>query len=94
MSYFLKCHLLQFKKKMKNGLIGFASCILDKKIYLGGMGIHTKLKENGYRVIFPTKKIGEHNIPLYYPIDETVKGAICEAIIKKVQELMGGLREG
>ena len=44
--------------KPRNGLIGFASLVVNDALYLGSIGIHQKLNGNGYRLTYPTKKTG------------------------------------
>jgi len=73
--------------KPKNGLVALASCVLDGKIYLGSIGIYTKLK-GGYRLTYPNKKVGENAINLYHPITKEAGDAIEKAVIDKYEELM------
>lgn len=39
-----------------DGLVGFASVVLDGQIYLSSIGIHQRLDGTGYRITYPTKK--------------------------------------
>ena len=73
--------------KPKNGLVALASCVLDNKIYLGSIGIYTKLK-GGYRLTYPNKKVGENAINLYHPITKETGDAVEKAIVEKYEELM------
>lgn len=43
--------------KPQNGLVAFASCLINKGLYLGSIGILTRL-EGGYRLTYPTKSVG------------------------------------
>lgn len=79
--------------KARNGLIGFGSCVFDDKLYLGGIGIHTRLDGSGLRITYPTKKVGAVNMPLYHPTSEEVGILIEEAITAKVESLMRGCNE-
>ena len=79
--------------KARNGLIGFGSCVFDDKLYLGGIGIHTRLDGSGLRITYPTKKVGAVNMPLYHPISKKVGLLIEEAITAKVESLMWGCNE-
>lgn len=69
-----------------NGLVGFASVLLDEKIYLGSIGIFTRLDTKGYRITYPTKKVGTKNMHIYHPINSELSKAIEIAIIKKANE--------
>ena len=77
--------------KPREGLIAFASCVVDKKLYLGNIGVHSKLDGSGYRLTYPTKKLGLSNIPIYHPINKQLGEAIAKAIGEKVDKLMGGV---
>lgn len=73
--------------KPKNGLVALATCVLDDKIYLGSIGIYTRLK-GGYRLTYPNKKIGDNAINLYHPISKEVGDAIEKAIIYEYERLI------
>lgn len=74
--------------KPRAGLIGFASCVIDSKFYVGGIGVHTMLNGEGYRITYPTRKIGKVDFPLCHPIREEVGAAIQKAITEKVKDLV------
>jgi len=80
--------------KPNNGLIGFASLVLDQKIYLGSIGIHTKIEGSGYRLTYPTKKIGDKNINLYHPITRELGIVIEQAILEKANKVFKRCNEG
>ena len=73
--------------KPKDGLIGFASFVLDEKYYVGSVAIYTRLNNFGYRLVYPTKKAGERNINIFHPINSGVGEIIEETITKKVNEI-------
>jgi len=73
--------------KPKNGLVALATCVLDNKIFLGSIGIYTRLK-GGYRLTYPNKKMGESSINLYHPISKEVGDAIEKAIIDEYERLI------
>lgn len=72
--------------KPQNGLIGFASFVYDNSIYLSSIGILTKL-DGGYRLTYPTKKVGETSIGIYHPIKREVSKQIEKEVIKKVNDI-------
>jgi len=74
--------------KPRYGLITFASIVLENSLYLGSIGIYTRLNGAGYRITYPTKKIGNRNINIYHPINTKMSKAIEEAIISKVIEII------
>lgn len=74
--------------KPRGGLIGFASCIVDGKFYIGGIGVHTALNDEKLRLAWPCRKIGTVNIPLCHPISREAGRAVEKAVTDKVIELM------
>ncbi|MDD4110592.1 MAG: septation protein SpoVG family protein [Clostridia bacterium] len=75
--------------KANNGLVAFGSLLFDNCLFLGSIGIHKKLDGSGYRITYPTKKIGNTNINIYHPINKEASKQIETAIILKVKELLG-----
>lgn len=73
--------------KPKEGLIGFASFVLDKKYYVGSVAIYTRLNGTGYRLAYPAKKVGERQINTFYPITPLAGRVIEEAVSEKVNKI-------
>jgi len=73
--------------KPNNGLIAFASFVLDNKLFLGSIGIMTK-PEGGYRLVYPTKKIGNVNINLFHPINREFALDIETAVLKVFEDVV------
>lgn len=76
--------------KPRDGLIGFGSCVIDGKLYVGGIGVHTALNGEKLRITWPTRKIGTVNVPLCHPINKEAGGAVERAVTDKVMKLIGG----
>ncbi len=55
--------------KPKDELVAFASFVLDNSLYLGSISIATKL-QGGYRLTYPTKRVGSRNINIFHPINK------------------------
>lgn len=72
----------------RDGLIAFASCIVDHKLFLGSIGVFTTLS-GGYRITFPTKKVGKDgfSVSIFNPINKEACEAITEVILNKVTNL-------
>jgi DNA-binding cell septation regulator SpoVG len=70
--------------KSNNGLIAFASLVINGDVYLSSIGIYKKLDGSGYRLTYPSK--GTHSV--FYPINRMVGQEIEEAIFKKLKEVM------
>lgn len=77
--------------KPRNGLIGFASLVINEALYLGSIGIHQKLNGNGYRLTYPTKKTGTNNMDIFHPINHEAGKAIETAIFNKLNDVMNRL---
>ena len=73
--------------KPQNGLVAFASFVLDKNLYMGSIGIFTR-PEGGYRLTYPTKKVGDRNINIFHPINREFASQVKAKIIKKFEEVM------
>lgn len=72
--------------KPQNGLMGFASLVLNKSIFLGSIGIFKKKNGNGYRILYPTKKAGSEQLCIFHPTTQELSKAIESAInIKAIQ---------
>ena len=80
--------------KPTNGLVAFASVVLDGKIYLGSIGVHQRLDGNGYRLTYPTKKTGNRDFHIFHPIERSMGQRIEQAILSKVTALLEKQRAG
>ncbi len=74
--------------KPKDGLIGFASVVLDDQLYMGGIGIHSKLDGSGYRLTYPTRKLGNGQAHIFHPIRKPLSVAIEQAVFQKLKDVM------
>lgn len=79
--------------KPQNGLVGFVSFVLDQSIYLGSIGIFTR-PEGGYRLVYPSKKVGFKNINIFYPINKSFAEIIEKEVIRKFEDVMNNDRYG
>jgi DNA-binding cell septation regulator SpoVG len=74
--------------KPKNGLIAFASVVLDDQLYLSGIAVHSKLAGSGYRLTYPTRRVGQTQFSLFHPIRRPVGLAIEHAIFEKLKNVL------
>jgi len=72
--------------KPKDGLVGFASIVFGG-IYLGSIGIYKKLNNEGFRLLYPTRKIGEKNINVFHPINREVSEQIEKEVLEKAEKI-------
>jgi DNA-binding cell septation regulator SpoVG len=78
----------------KDGLIAFASVVLDDQLYLSGIAIHSKLVGSGYRLTYPTRRIGNVQFSLFHPIRRRIGLAIEQAIIDKLKNVVSKRNAG
>jgi stage V sporulation protein G len=74
--------------KPNDGLVAFASVVLDDQIFLSGIAIHQKLVGSGYRLTYPTRKVRDAQFSLFHPIRKPIGQAIEQAIFKKLKDVM------
>ena len=80
--------------KPKDGLVAFASVVLDDQIYLSGIAIHRKLNGSGYRLTYPTRKVGNEQFSLFHPIRRLIGLAIEQAILTKLKNVASKIDAG
>lgn len=79
--------------KPNDGHIAFASVVIDDGLYLGSIGVHSRL--NGtFRITYPTKRLGSKELNLYHPINKDVGNLIEQAVIAKCEQLFTGNKNG
>lgn len=69
--------------KPNDGLVAFASVVLNDSLYVGSIGIHTRL-EGGYRLTYPTKKVSGKDLNIFHPINRELSQKIECAIFEKL----------
>lgn len=72
--------------KPRSGLVGFASFVYNQSIYLGSLGIYTKLG-GGYRLAYPTRNSLGGCINIFYPINREIADYINNEVINKFEEV-------
>jgi stage V sporulation protein G len=72
--------------KPQDGLVAFASCVLDSNWYIGSIAVYTR-PEGGYRLVYPTKKVDGEDVSVVHPINKEVGDKMEKVIGKKVKEL-------
>ncbi len=70
--------------KPHNGLIAFASLVIDGSLYLSNIAIHKKLNTEGYRLTYPSKG----SFTVFHPINKIASAEIELAVINKLKDVM------
>lgn len=73
--------------KPQNGIVAFASFLLDDGLYLSSIAIMTR-PGSGHRLVYPTKKVGSRDINIFHPINKVFAQLVEEAVMKKFEEVM------
>jgi stage V sporulation protein G len=73
--------------KPVNGLVAFASIVLDSQIYLSSIAVHQRLDGTGFRLTYPTKKIGDRSFHIFHPIEKEIGHEIERVIFSKLNAL-------
>lgn len=84
----------------RDGLVAFASCVVDGVLYLGSIAVHMR-RDGSYRLVFPAKKVGETNLSIFKPIDKSfgdelsrVIGDECHRVFRRSDEGVRDDRHG
>lgn len=65
----------------RDGLIGFASFVINNAFAVSGVGIHTRPDGSGIRLLYPAKKFHDgSDIKYFHPINRDI-GAVVEAAV-------------
>jgi DNA-binding cell septation regulator SpoVG len=73
--------------KPQNGLIAFCSFVFQGKFYVSGIAIYTR-PQGGYRLVYPTKKIGSSDQAIFYPICKEVGDFVEKEVVKKLEDVV------
>lgn len=73
--------------KPVNGLVAFASMVINESLYIGSIGVHKRLDGSGYRLTYPTKKIGDNQLNIYHPVSKKLARLIEQAVTVRCTKL-------
>lgn len=71
----------------RNGLVAIATFVLDEKVYVGSIGVYMK-DGGGYRLSYPTKKVGMNRYNIFKPINRETQEAIEAAVLGEYDNLL------
>jgi len=83
-----------FPVKPKDGLIAFASCVINDSFYLGNIAIYTSPSSHeGFRLVYPSKALPNgKEINCVHPINKDAGDLISHAIIEKFKKIISKAR--
>jgi hypothetical protein len=74
--------------KPKNGLVAFVSFILNESLFVSSVAIYTRLENpDQYRLVYPSKQIGNKDTSILYPIKKEVGGYIEKQVSDQYNKL-------
>jgi len=74
--------------KPKDGLVAFASCLINDCLYIGDIAVYTSFGEKEFRLVYPSKILPNgKQINCVHPITRESGDLIYEAIISVYKEL-------
>ena len=76
--------------KPKEGLVAFASCIINSSLYIGNIAIYSSPStQSGFRLVYPVKILPNgKEINCVHPISKEAGELISKAIIRKFKEVI------
>ena len=74
----------------KDGLVAFANFVIYEAIGCTSVAIITR-PFGGYRLVYPTKKVGSQTVSIFYPLNRNVGSAIEQEVIKHYQNVTKGV---
>ena len=73
--------------KPVNGMVAWASFILNQSLYLGSIAVYTRL-DGGYRLVFPSKALpNSRQISMFHPISKELGNQFEKAVTEKMESL-------
>lgn len=78
--------------KPKNGLVAFATCVVNDALYIGNIAVYTSPSNlEGYRLVYPSKILPTgKEINCVHPINRETGECISRAILEVFKKLSGG----
>ena len=73
--------------KPTDGIVGFASLVFSNSLYLGSIAIVTR-PEGGYRLLYPTKKVGGVSLNVFHPINRMIGDRIEQRVLAEYKDVM------
>lgn len=70
-----------FPIQSSDGIVAFASAIINKGMYIWSIAIHEKRDKSGYRLTYPTRKSKGKGLNIFHPISEECSQIIEDSII-------------
>jgi DNA-binding cell septation regulator SpoVG len=74
--------------KPKDGLVAFASCVIEDQFYVGDIAIYTRPHGEDYRLVYPCKNLPNgKRINCFHPINREAADRVTKAILTVFRDL-------
>lgn len=74
--------------KPRDGLVAFASCVINNQLYIGNIAVYTRPDGSDFRLAYPTKTLPNgKQINCVHPINRQVGEAIRKQIVERFLEI-------
>jgi DNA-binding cell septation regulator SpoVG len=70
-----------FPIQSSDGIVAFASAVINEGMYIGSIAIHEKKDQEGYRLTYPTRKSKGKDLNIFHPISQECSKVIEDSII-------------
>jgi stage V sporulation protein G len=77
--------------KPQDGLIAFASMVVNGDLYLTGIAIHRKLDRSGFRLTYPNRKVSQQSFDIFHPINRKAGRVIEDAVLAALKDVLNRL---
>ena len=75
--------------KPKDGLVAFASCVINNQFYVGDVAIYTRPDGSDYRLVYPCKVLPNGvKINCFHPINRETADRLKNEIVKVFSNLI------
>ena len=76
--------------KPKEGLVAFASCVINNALYIGNIAVYTSQStQSGFRLVYPVKILPNgKEVNCVHPINREAGELISKAIIGKFRDII------
>jgi len=82
--------------KFKDGLVAFASCVINNQFYLGNLAVYSSPSApDGFRLVYPSRVLNNgKQLNIVHPITKEVGLVIQKQIVEQYLKLMENLTKG
>jgi DNA-binding cell septation regulator SpoVG len=80
--------------KPRNGLVAFASFVINESLYVGDVAIHSRLGGEGFRLVYPMRTLRNGaSVNTLHPIRKDVAEEIEHQVSEAYQKLLAKIDE-